>query len=72
MKTGMYAALAVAGVLSAPEARAQSAVIDAFGVSHATIVSDQRVGVGVGIDNPLYFRTPGAGGPARQLCEPAL
>lgn len=63
MKHGIYAALAVAGMLSALEARAQSVVIDAFGVSHATIVSDQRVGVGVGIDNPLYFRTPGAGGP---------
>ena len=31
MKSGIYAALAVAGVLSAPVARAQTAVIDAFG-----------------------------------------
>lgn len=48
---------------SVSQAHAQSVQIDATGVSSATLVSDQRSGAGVGINNPKYLSTPGAGGP---------
>lgn len=63
MRVKAYAVVAIVGTMFASEAKSQSVQLDATGASSVTLVSDQGVGAGVGINNPQYFQTPGAGGP---------
>ena len=63
MKLRLSAAVGLLATTSGLLSAQQGAYIDQNAVSSMTMVSDTRVGAGVGIDNPLYLKTPGAGGP---------
>jgi len=63
MKLRLSAAVGLLATTSGLLSAQQGAYIDQNTVSSMTMVSDTRVGAGVGIDNPLYLKTPGAGGP---------
>lgn len=57
-------AVGAALAVSASAAQAQGiSQVDLSDARNTTIVSDQRVGPGVGIDNPIYLPAPGPGGP---------
>jgi hypothetical protein len=56
-------AAAVALLVLASSADAQTAQLDATGARNSTLVSDSRVGPDVGVNNPIYLPTPGPGGP---------
>ncbi len=63
MKVRFSVAAGLVVVSSSLLSAQQTAQVDMATVSSMTMVSDTRVGAGVGIDNPFYNPAPGAGGP---------
>jgi hypothetical protein len=67
MKLRLSAALGLAVAASGVVHAQETAQIDVSSVSSMTMVSDTRVGANVGINNPFYLPTPGAGGPISSI-----